>query len=80
MYTTTDIISHSKGTLYAPQGAEVTIIHVTGQVAICEYNGERFPCRYDLLSEVKPVVVTKTTPRKLSAKEAQLVELYERMK
>lgn len=73
-YTKTDIISHSKGNLYVPKGVQVTLTHTSGHVAFIEYLGEVYPCRLNLLGNEPPPV--EQTKRKLSPKEAQLIEDY----
>ena len=58
MYAATHIVSHITGKLYAPMGAEIEIINSRGEVAICLYNGQRFPCHVSKLTSVKPEIIT----------------------
>ena len=51
MYTTTDIISTTTGTVYAPAMVWVEIVSIRDQVAICQWNNNRFPCHISLLTE-----------------------------
>jgi len=74
-----NITSHHSGKLYAPKGAELTISHYNGHVAFCSWNGgELFPCRVDLLGDVKPP--PEPVKIKRSEKDAALIEEYLKMK
>lgn len=73
-YTKIDIISHSKRNLYVPKGLQVAIHHTSDHVLFIEYNGEIYPCTAERLSDT-PIIPDKPQ-RKLSAKDAQLIEDY----
>jgi hypothetical protein len=79
-YTTTSIISPSKGNEYCPAGEQVEVVHSCGNVAICEWKGERFPCAVGKLSDVKPAAHTAPVTKKVSDKDAKLLEEYNRLK
>lgn len=73
-----DITSHTKGTLYAPKGAELTISHYSGHVAFCSWDGgEFFPCHVDKLVDTKPA--PDPVIKKRSEKDAALIEEYLKM-
>jgi len=54
------------------------LIHITGHVAIIEYNGERYPCRLELLGETPPRTEPSPVTKKLKQKDLDLLEAYER--
>ena len=57
MYAATHVVSHITGQLYAQMGAEIEVINTRGEVAICLYNGKRFPCHVSKLTAVKPEII-----------------------
>jgi hypothetical protein len=59
MYAATHIVSHVTRQLYAPMGTEIEVINSRGEVAICLYNGQRFPCHVSKLIAEKPDFITE---------------------
>lgn len=53
-YLNKDILSNSKGRIYAKKGEEVKVISSYENVLIVEdKKGERFPCPVDAVGEIK---------------------------
>lgn len=63
MYAIRTIRSHTTGKVYAPAGAKVTIITVRDHVAICEYNGNRFPTITENLSNDASNIISDQLPQ-----------------
>ena len=83
-YALTDIISHTTGKLYAERGDELDVYCFDHAPVMCcrDVRGNMFPCRVELLGEVRPeemqpVAKTKPLPIK-TARTETLIEKLQR--